>query len=158
MLKLGEVAQPTADRKRWVRRFLAGVTCTIWPVDSSSATRQTAVTPDLPDVGLESRLMERAPSAAVTRVVSLDRRCPGGDTAVEMGPPVIAEFPSECWAYGLVFPLDHAALKAHRDRPIVVRCDLVVEAGHVGVMGVAGGLERPSTMETVSALAAPPCA
>jgi hypothetical protein len=130
--------------RRRVSRFLADVAYTIGPGDSSSANRFPAETPDLAEVGVESPLIDRAPDDAVAGVVSLDRCCPGNDVTVEMGPPVTATFPSGRWAYGLLFPLDHDALKANQDRAIIVRCDFAVETGLVGIMGVAEGLKRPS--------------
>jgi hypothetical protein len=112
--------------------------------------RAVRIVPTAVDVvpgALTSPLIEEAPGAPLPGLVSLERALPCNDSALRLGPPLVATLPERCWAYGVAFPLDEGVLGGSGRRPVVVSLELAVDAGRVGVMGVTGGLDRATTME-----------
>jgi Putative capsular polysaccharide synthesis protein len=110
----------------------------------------TILEPDAVDpavsLELESPLIERTEGRALPGVVSLDRARTCNDTVVLAALPLRLRMPRRQWSYGLLLPLDQAAVPA--TGPItVVRLELTVHSGVVGLAGVCADLTTLTTPE-----------
>lgn len=97
-------------------------------------------------VDLQSPLIERAEGRALPGVVSLDRFKPCNDAVVLARAPLRVRMPEQQWSYGLLLPLDHAALPA-TGATAVVRLELTVHGGMVGIAGIGPDLRTLTTVE-----------
>jgi hypothetical protein len=81
-----------------------------------------------------STMIQRLPKAAIPDGLSLSRYTLSNGASRASAVPLCILLPQQQWAYGVSFPLDHAALSGRSaDAPCVVHVKLVVEGGVVGV-------------------------